>query len=90
MVDPINPEEKPVSVAPPLATQRGAARWWQRMPLSNLQIMLILLIIVAIAMVAFPIGWSIPGLAPAVVGGLMIVHHLRVTRGPALEGGVQA
>jgi hypothetical protein len=37
-----------------------------------------------------PIGWSIPGLAPTVVGGLMVVHHLRVTRGPVLERGVQA
>lgn len=49
-----------------------------------------LLVIVAIAMVIFPIGWSIPGLVPTVVGGLMIVHHLRVTRGPVLERGVQA
>ena len=50
----------------------------------------VLLIIVAIAMVVFPIGWSIPGVAPTVVGGLMIVHHLRVTRGPVLEKEVQA
>jgi TRAP transporter 4TM/12TM fusion protein len=49
-----------------------------------------LLIVVALAIVVFPIGWSIPGLAPTVVGGLMIVHHLRVTRGPVLERGVQA
>ena len=49
-----------------------------------------LLILVAVVMVVFPIGWSIPGLAPAVVGGLMIVHHLRVTRGPGLEKEAQA
>jgi hypothetical protein len=50
----------------------------------------VLLILVAIAMVVFPIGWSIPGLAPAVIGGLMVVHQLRVTRGPVLEKEVQA
>jgi len=42
-----------------------------------------LLIIVAFAMVISPIGWSIPGLAPLAVGILMILYHLRVTRGPA-------
>ncbi len=42
-----------------------------------------LLIIVAFAMVISPIGWSIPGLAPLFAGILMILHHLRVTRGPA-------
>ena len=41
-----------------------------------------LLIIVAVAMVIAPIGLSIPGLAPLVAGILMILHHLRVTRGP--------
>jgi TRAP-type uncharacterized transport system fused permease subunit len=41
-----------------------------------------LLIIVAVAMVLFPIGWSVPGLAPAVIGGLMVVHQLWVTHGP--------
>ena len=45
----------------------------------------VLLIIVAFAMVIAPIGWSIPGLAPLVAGILMILHHLRVTRGPARE-----
>jgi len=30
-----------------------------------------------------PIGWSVPGLAPLAAGILMILHHLRVTRGPA-------
>jgi len=49
-----------------------------------------LLIIVAIAMVIVPIGWSVPGLAPAVIGGLMFVHLLRVTPGPVVERGVQA
>ncbi|HEY6096432.1 MAG TPA: hypothetical protein VIU83_00150, partial [Candidatus Deferrimicrobium sp.] len=49
-----------------------------------------LLILVAVAMVVFPIGWSIPGLAPPVVGGLMIVHHLRGARSPLLESGGQA
>lgn len=49
-----------------------------------------LLIIVAISMVVFPIGWSIPGLVAPVAGGLMIAHHLRVTRGPVRESGVQA
>ena len=43
----------------------------------------VLLIIVALAMVIAPIGWSIPGLAPLAVGVLMILHHLRVTRAPA-------
>jgi TRAP transporter 4TM/12TM fusion protein len=42
-----------------------------------------LLILVAFAMVIAPIGWSIPGLAPLAVGVLMILHHLRVTRGSA-------
>jgi TRAP transporter 4TM/12TM fusion protein len=49
-----------------------------------------LLVIVAIVMVVFPIGWSLPGLAPTVVGGLMIVHHLRATRGPVLVKEAQA
>jgi TRAP transporter 4TM/12TM fusion protein len=49
-----------------------------------------LLILVAVAMVVFPIGWSIPGLAPTVAGGMMIVYHLRGTRGPLLESGGQA
>jgi len=49
-----------------------------------------LLILVAVAMVVFPIGWSIPGLAPAVAGGLMVVYHLRATRGSVLERGVKA
>jgi TRAP-type uncharacterized transport system fused permease subunit len=44
-----------------------------------------LLIIVAVAMVLFPIGWSVPGLAPAVIGGLMVVHQLWLTH--ALVGG---
>jgi TRAP transporter 4TM/12TM fusion protein len=43
----------------------------------------VLLIIVAFAMVIAPIGWSIPGLAPLFAGVLMILHHLRMTRGPA-------
>jgi TRAP transporter 4TM/12TM fusion protein len=49
-----------------------------------------LLIIVAVAMVLFPIGWSVSGLAPAVIGGLMVVHQLRVTHGPVGGRGVQA
>jgi TRAP-type uncharacterized transport system fused permease subunit len=49
-----------------------------------------LLILVAVAMVVFPIGWSIPGLAPPVIGGVMIVYHLRGARGPLLESGGQA
>jgi TRAP-type uncharacterized transport system fused permease subunit len=49
-----------------------------------------LLIVVAIAMVIAPIGLSISGLAPAVVGCLMVVNHLRVTRGPVLENEAQA
>ncbi len=44
-----------------------------------------LLIIVALAMLIAPIGPSIPGLAPLIAGVLMILHHLRVTRGPARE-----
>jgi TRAP transporter 4TM/12TM fusion protein len=43
----------------------------------------VLLIIVALAMVIAPIGWSLPGMAPLAAGVLMTVHHLRVTRGPA-------
>ena len=46
-----------------------------------------LLIIVAVAMLIAPIGPSIPGLAPLIAGVLMILHHLRVTRAPAREGG---
>jgi TRAP-type uncharacterized transport system fused permease subunit len=42
----------------------------------------VLLIIAAFAMVIAPIGWSIPGLAPLLAGILMILHHLRATRGP--------
>ena len=42
----------------------------------------VLLIIVALAMVIAPLGWSIPGLAPLLAGILMILHHLRATRGP--------
>ena len=42
-----------------------------------------LLIIVAFAMVIAPIGWSIPGTAPLAAGVLMVLHHLRVTRGAA-------
>ncbi|MCX5838883.1 MAG: TRAP transporter fused permease subunit [Deltaproteobacteria bacterium] len=45
----------------------------------------VLLVIVAIAMVIAPIGWSIPGLAPLAAGILMILHHLRVTHGGAWE-----
>jgi TRAP transporter 4TM/12TM fusion protein len=50
----------------------------------------VLLIITALAMVIAPIGWSIPGLAPLLAGILMILHHLRVTRGPVREGGASA
>ena len=50
----------------------------------------VLLIIVAIAMVIAPIGWSIPGLAPLAMGGLMVFHHLWVTRAPAQKGGALA
>jgi len=46
-----------------------------------------LLIIVAVAMLIVPIGPSIPGLAPLIAGVLMILHHLRVTRATAREGG---
>jgi TRAP-type uncharacterized transport system fused permease subunit len=45
-----------------------------------------LLIIVAVAMVIAPIGWSIPGLAPLLAGTLMVLHHLRVTRGGTGKG----
>jgi hypothetical protein len=41
----------------------------------------VLLILVALAMVIAPIGWSVQGLAPLVAGCLMVLHHLRVTRG---------
>jgi hypothetical protein len=40
-----------------------------------------------------PVWYSlliVPGLAPAVIGGLMFVHLLRVTPGPVVERGVQA
>ena len=46
-----------------------------------------LLIIVAVALLIAPISLSIPGLAPLIAGVLMILHHLRVTRAPAQEGG---
>ena len=49
-----------------------------------------LLIIVAVAMVLFPIGWSVTGLAPAVIGGLMVVHQLWMTHGPVGERGAKA
>jgi TRAP-type uncharacterized transport system fused permease subunit len=49
-----------------------------------------LLILVAVAMVFFPIGWSVSGLAPAVIGGLMVVHQLWVTHGPVGERRAQA
>jgi TRAP-type uncharacterized transport system fused permease subunit len=49
-----------------------------------------LLIMVAVAMVVFPIGWSMQGLAPAIIGGLMVVHQLRVTSGPVLDNEAQA
>jgi TRAP-type uncharacterized transport system fused permease subunit len=42
--------------------------------------------IVAVAMVIAPIGWSIPGLAPLLAGTLMVLHHLRVTRGGTGKG----
>ena len=45
----------------------------------------VLLIIAAFAMVIAPIGWSIPALAPLIAGILIILHHLRVTRGVAQE-----
>ena len=45
----------------------------------------VLLIMAAFAMVIAPIGWSIPALAPLIAGILMILHHLRVTRGVAQE-----
>jgi hypothetical protein len=45
------------------------------------------LIIAAFAMVISPIGWSIPGLAPLIAGILMVLHHLRMKRGPARESG---
>ena len=48
-----------------------------------------LLITVASAMVLFPIGWSISGLAPAVIGGLMVVHQLWVTHAPVGGNKVQ-
>jgi TRAP-type uncharacterized transport system fused permease subunit len=50
----------------------------------------VLLIIVALAMLIAPIGWSIPGLAPLIAGILMVLHHLQVTRGPARTGVVSA
>jgi TRAP-type uncharacterized transport system fused permease subunit len=49
-----------------------------------------LLIIVAIAMVVFPIGWSLQGLAPPVAGVMMIAHHLLATRGLGRESGARA
>jgi hypothetical protein len=41
-------------------------------------------------MVAVPIGWSIQGLAPAIIGGLMVAHQLRVNRDPAPGNSVKA
>ena len=36
-----------------------------------------LLFLMAFAMVIFPIGWSVQGLAPLVVGGLLVTRHVR-------------
>lgn len=47
-----------------------------------------LLILVALAMVISPLGWSIQGLAPPLAGGLLILHHLRAARGRVRESGV--
>jgi hypothetical protein len=38
-------------------------------------------------MMIAPIGLSLPGIAPLVAGTAMILHHLRVTRDLAGEGG---
>jgi TRAP-type uncharacterized transport system fused permease subunit len=50
----------------------------------------ILFIVVAIAMLIAPIGLSIPGLAPLVVGVLMILLQLRERPTPGREGGISA
>jgi len=44
-----------------------------------------LLFLLAFGMVVVPIGWSILGMAPSVVGGLIVVRHLRGTRVPVPE-----
>ena len=49
-----------------------------------------LLFLLAFGMVIVPIGWSILGMAPSVVGGLIVVRHLRGTRVPVLEKRIQA
>jgi TRAP-type uncharacterized transport system fused permease subunit len=46
-----------------------------------------LLIIVALAMVIAPIGWSIQGLAPLFAGSLMVMHHIFATRSTVRESG---
>ena len=50
----------------------------------------VLLIVAAFAMVVFPIGWSLPGIAPPVVGSLIIMHRLRIARRPVPETGLGA
>jgi TRAP transporter 4TM/12TM fusion protein len=49
-----------------------------------------LLFLLAFGMVVVPIGWSILGMAPSIIGGLIVVRHLRGTRVPVLEKGIQA
>lgn len=49
-----------------------------------------LLIAVAVAMVVFPIGWSLAGLVPTAAGSLMVAHHLLAKRDPVRAGGVRA
>jgi len=44
-----------------------------------------LLFLLAFGMVVVPIGWSILGIAPSVVGGLIVVRHLRGTPVPVPE-----
>jgi TRAP transporter 4TM/12TM fusion protein len=49
-----------------------------------------LLILVALAMVVYPIAWSLPGLAPLAAGAAMISYHLMTTPGGSRQKGPRA
>ncbi len=46
-----------------------------------------LLFLLAFAMVVFPIGWSVQGLAPLVAGGVVMTRHLTVRNSQSQGGG---
>jgi hypothetical protein len=48
------------------------------------------MVVLAIAMLIRPIGWSVYGLAAPFAGGMTIVYHLVAAGGTVLEGRGQA